>query len=281
MQDSLRIKSNPSHAIARLWIALSRKLIAIIVATSLLFLVASSHAEPLKPRKIGHENQTASDPVDPEPLRTSSLDAAQDRMAPTSVVRFEVPIRRIEDGERRNFIENCSAYAVQKTLEHYLFLSSWHCIDGYQRARQSPLVKHAGRSAQPTLGESGGNMKQDWLLMTAPQLAFDDSLTLTPLASQPVKEGEILYGFGWGGYARSSRSTPKVLTCRTIDVGRRLTLDCGFSKGDSGGLIARRINSGYEAVGIISAGDSSTVTYAYPISLLPARVSSQLLTIID
>jgi len=124
-------------------------------------------------------------------------------------------------------------------------------------------------------------MKQDWLLMTAPQLAFDNSLALTPLASQPVRTGEILYGFGWGGHAQSSRSSPKVLTCQAMEVGRRLTLDCGFSKGDSGGLVARRISSGYEAVGIISAGDSSTVTYAYPISALPKSVSSQLLTIID
>ena len=124
-------------------------------------------------------------------------------------------------------------------------------------------------------------MKQDWLLMTAPRIAFDNSLAPIPLASQPVEAGEILYGFGWGGHAQSSRSSPKVLTCRATEVGRRLTLDCGFSKGDSGGLIARRINTGYEAVGIISAGDSSTVTYAYPTSALPARVRAQLLTIID
>ena len=124
-------------------------------------------------------------------------------------------------------------------------------------------------------------MKQDWLLMTAPQLAFDNSLAPTPLASQPVKTGEILYGFGWGGHAQSARSSPNALTCQAMEVGRRLTLDCGFAKGDSGGLIARRTDSGYEAVGIISAGDSSTITYAYPISALPENVSSQLLIMSD
>ena len=45
-------------------------------------------------------------------------------------------------------------------------------------------------------------MQQDWLLMTAPKLAFEGSLTLTPLASQPVRAGELLYGFGWGGHAQ-------------------------------------------------------------------------------
>ena len=277
MQDSSHTKSNAAY----LWTAISRRLVVNIASTSLLFLVGSSQAEPRSTRDISPDHQKVSERTNPSPSRTSTVDAAQELIPPSSVVKFQVPIRRIEDGERRNFIENCSAYAVQKTPEDYLFLSSWHCIDGYQRFRKSLVVKHAGRSAHPTLGESGGNMKQDWLLMTAPQLAFDNSLAPTPLSSQPVETGEILYGFGWGGHAQSSRSSPKVLICQAMEVGRRLALDCGFSKGDSGGLIARRTDSGYEAVGIISAGDSSTVTYAYPISALPASVSSQLLTMID
>jgi len=255
-----------------------RKLFVIVVGASLLFLIANSEAEPRSTKAITPDRQNAFGTDTHFPKTAKRWKAEQELTTPRSVVKFEVPIRRIEDGKRRNFIENCSAYAVQKTSEYYLFLSSWHCIDGYQNTRKSPVVKHAGRSAQPTLGESGGNMKQDWLLLTAPQLAFDNSLAPTPLASQPVETGEILYGFGWGGHAQSSRSSPKVLTCQAMEVGRRLTLDCGLSKGDSGGLIARRTNSGYEAVGIISAGDSSTVTYAYPVSALPTSVSSQLLT---
>ena len=258
-----------------------RKLFVIVVGASLLFLIANSEAAPRSTKAITTDRQNAFVTDTHFPKTANRWEAEQELTTPRSVVKFEVPIRRIEDGKRRNFIENCSAYAVQKTSEHYLFLSSWHCIDGYQHTRKSSVVKHAGRSAQPTLGESGGIMKQDWLLLTAPKLAFGGSLTLTPLASQPVKTGEILYGFGWGGHAQSSRSSPKVLTCQAMEVGRRLTLDCGFSKGDSGGLIARRTNSGYEAVGIISAGDSSTVTYAYPVSALPTSVSSQLLTRID
>jgi len=277
VQDSSHTKSNATY----LWPPISRKLIDTIASASLFFLVASAQAEQSSTRGVTPDRQSVSDTANLSSPQTNISGVALDLIAPRSVVKFQVPIRRIEDGERRNFIENCSAYAVQKTPEDYLFLSSWHCIDGYQRFRKSLVVKHAGRSAHPTLGESGGNMKQDWLLMTAPQLAFDNSLAPTPLSSQPVETGEILYGFGWGGHAQSSRSSPKVLICQAMEVGRRLALDCGFSKGDSGGLIARRTDSGYEAVGIISAGDSSTVTYAYPISALPTSVSSQLLTMID
>ena len=281
MQDSSHIKSNTPCSIVHFSAVISRKLIVIVVGALLLFLTAKSQAEPRSTKAITPDHQTAFGTDTHFPKTGNRWEAEQELTTPRSVVKFEVPIRRIEDGKRRNFVENCSAYAVQKTPEYYLFLSSWHCIDGYQHTRKSPVVKHAGRSAQPTLGESGGNMKQDWLLLTAPQVAFDNSLAPTPLASQPVETGEILYGFGWGGHAQSSRSSPKVLTCQAMEVGRRLTLDCGFSKGDSGGLIARRTNSGYEAVGIISAGDSSTVTYAYPVSALPTRVSSQLLTMND
>ncbi len=213
--------------------------------------------------------------------RTNTIADQQEILSPDSVVKFEVPIRRIENGERRNFIENCSAYAVHKTFEHYLLLSSWHCIDGYQQSRNLPNIKHADITVKPALGESGGNMEQDWLLMSAPKDAFDDSLTLTPLASEPVRAGEMLYGFGWGGHTQVSRSAPKALICRAIEVGRLLTLDCGFSKGDSGGLVARRVNDGYQAVGIISTGDSATVTYAYPTATLPTRVSSKMRTFGD
>ena len=281
MQDSPHIKSNTPCPIVHFSVVISRKLIGIVVGASLLFLNANSEAEPRSTKALAPDRQNAFGTDTHIPKTAYQWDVEQELTSPRSVVKFEVPIRRIEDGERRNFIENCSAYAVQKTSEHYLFLSSWHCIDGYQQTRNSPIVKHAGRTAHPTLGESGGNMQQDWLLLTAPQLAFANSLAPTPLASQPVETGEILYGFGWGGHAQSSRSSPKVLTCQAMEVGRRLTLDCGFSKGDSGGLIARRTNSGYEAVGIISAGNSSTVTYAYPVSALPKRVSSQLLTMND
>ena len=281
VQDSPHTKSNTPCPIVHFSVVISRKLIVIVVGASLLFLIANSQAEPHSTKALTPDHQKGFGTDTHFPKTAYQWDVEQELTSPRSVVKFEVPIRRIEDGERRNFIENCSAYAVQKTSEHYLFLSSWHCIDGYQRFRKSLVVKHAGRSAQPTFGESGGNMKQDWLLMTAPLLAFDNSLAPTPLSSQPVETGEILYGFGWGGHAQSPQSSPKVLRCQAMEVGRMLTLDCGFSKGDSGGLIARRTNSGYEAVGIISAGDSSTVTYAYPVSALPASVSSQLMTMID
>mgnify|MGYP000120823675 FL=1 len=289
MQDSLNIKFNKNRAINVSWSAVVRRPLSSIFSALLTgslvlgFLVIGLLSSP---RVEGHSE---AEPAHPDAASIKHLSAkainaskvARELIPPSSVVKFEVPVRRIEQGERRNFIENCSAYAVQKTSEYVFFLSAWHCVDGFQRHHRLPVVKHAGRTVQPTLGESGGNMKRDWLLMTAPTGAFDDSLALTPLASEPVKAGEILHGFGWGGHAQTSRSTPKSLRCKAIEVGNLLTLDCGFSKGDSGGLMARKINDGYEAVGIISAGDSSTVTYAYPISALPPSLSSLLFALKD
>lgn len=214
-------------------------------------------------------------------MDTPDVSVEREIHPPQSVVKFDVPIQRLEEGERRNFIEHCSAYAVHKTAKHYAFLSSWHCVDGYQQTRNAPILNHAGSIAKPTLLEAGGSMEQDWLLMTVPEQAFGETLTLTPIAQEPVKLGEVLYGFGWGGHAQISRSSPKALICRANAVGTQLALDCGFAKGDSGGLIARRVNGKYEAVGIISAGDASTITYAYPISVLPRSVSSQIVSSTD
>ena len=203
---------------------------------------------------------------------TASLQIQAQGTAITSVVKLTVPIQRIENHKRRNFIENCSAYAVKKTAQHYVFLSSWHCIDGLYDRLKLPKITHAGTTISPTLGESGGNMDEDWLILRTPNDVFSDSLALAYPASEKVRKGETLYGFGWGGHLQSPASVPRELTCLTLDVGRKLTLNCGFTKGDSGGLVARKVQGRYEAVGIISAGDSSTITYAYPLSALPQQL---------
>ena len=203
---------------------------------------------------------------------TASLQIKAQGTAITSVVKLTVPIQRIENHKRRNFIENCSAYAVKKTAQHYVFLSSWHCIDGFYDRLNLPTITHAGTTISPTLGESGGNMDEDWLILRTPNDVFSDSLALAYPASEKVRKGETLYGFGWGGHLQSPASVPRELTCLALDVGRKLTLNCGFTKGDSGGLVARKVQGRYEAVGIISAGDSSTITYAYPLSALPQQL---------
>lgn len=193
-----------------------------------------------------------------------------------SVVKLAVPIKRIEQGTRRAFIENCTAFAVSRTDEHHLFLSSWHCVDGLQNRLHTPEITHAGSTVASELKETGGSMREDWLLMTAPSHAFAETIIPTPLSGEPVKLGERLYGFGWGGHRKAQLTSPKALPCIALEVGPRLTLDCVFSKGDSGGLIAREKNGAYEAVGIISAGDSTSTTFAYPTSSLPKQVLDEL-----
>lgn len=194
----------------------------------------------------------------------------------SSVVKFTVPIKRIEKGQRRAFIEHCSAFAVGKTTDHLLFLSSWHCIDGLQGRLDSPEISYAGRTEVSEIRESGGSMSEDWLLIRASSNAFNEPITLTQLSPAPVTLGETLYGFGWGGHRKSQITAPKVLPCPVVEVGPKLTLDCAFAKGDSGGLIARKKGGAYEAVGIISAGDSTSITFAFPVANLPHQVLAQI-----
>ena len=287
MQGSGHIKFNPKkttlpphtrNVVLFSWMSVSRIVTTPVLSFLTLLCVAQTQAASREANGIS--------PVQPDAPTVSSatvntLEVSPGHALPQSVVKFEVPIQRIENGERRNFIENCTAYAVQKTAEHYLFLSSWHCVDGYKEGRNSPRVYHAANMAKPILLESGGSINRDWLLMMAPKDAFGESLSLTPPSPDPVKKGETLYGFGWGGYEQRARASLKSLTCKAMEVDAQLTLGCVFAKGDSGGLIARKINGKYEAVGVISSGDSSTVTYAYPIATLPPDVRSQILRISD
>ena len=57
---------------------------------------------------------------------TASLQIKAQGTAITSVVKLTVPIQRIENHKRRNFIENCSAYAVKKNSPALRLLADAH-----------------------------------------------------------------------------------------------------------------------------------------------------------
>ena len=210
-------------------------------------------------------------------LQTYPSHTSAEPLITNSVVKLKVPIQRIEDGLRRHFTENCSAFITLGTEEHYLVLSSWHCIDGYQTLKQAPQLIVADRTFNATIEESGQSMADDWLLAKISRHDMAKPIVPVHPTIKPVTRGEIVYGFGWGGGVSETGTTPKKLVCRVTEAGHPIALDCGFRKGDSGGLIARINEDRYEAVGIISAGDSDSTTLAFPIADLPKQVWTRLL----
>lgn len=194
---------------------------------------------------------------------------AQQLAQHVSVLPFNVSLQRIEGPSRRHFSERCSAFFVGFDDREAMLLSAWHCIDGQLSPLRQPTVSVGGNTVEVTIIESGHTMDQDWLVMRAPRAAFT-SLTPIKVSKRPVANDETLIAIGWGRETDWTDIEPSTLECPVISTSSSLTLRCGLTKGDSGGVVARQLKNGQlEAVGIISSGDSISLSYAFPSWRLP------------
>ena len=183
-------------------------------------------------------------------LMFSTSASAQHLAQHASVLPLEVSLQRIEGQSRRHFSERCSAFFVGFDDREAILLSAWHCIDGQLSSLRQPTVSVQGNTVEVIIIESGKAMDRDWLVMRAPRAAFT-SLTPIRVSKRRVASGESL-------------------DCPVISAGSALTLRCGLTKGDSGGVVARQLEDGQlEAVGIISSGDSISLSFAFPSWRLP------------
>ena len=202
-------------------------------------------------------------------LMFSTRASAQQLSQYASVLPLEVSLQRIEGQSRRHFSERCSAFFVGFDDREAILLSAWHCIDGQLSPLRQPTVSVRGTTVEVTIIESGKTMDRDWLVMKAPRAAFS-SLTPIRVSKRPVADDESLIAIGWGRQTNWTDIDASALECPVISTNSSLTLHCGLTKGDSGGVVARLLENGQlEAVGIISSGDSISLSYAFPSWRLP------------
>ena len=202
-------------------------------------------------------------------LMFSTSASAQHLAQHASVLPLEVSLQRIEGQSRRHFSERCSAFFVGFDDREAILLSAWHCIDGQLSSLRQPTVSVQGNTVEVIIIESGKAMDRDWLVMRAPRAAFT-SLTPIRVSKRPVASDESLIAIGWGRGTDWTDIEASALDCPVISAGSALTLRCGLTKGDSGGVVARRLEDGQlEAVGIISSGDSISLSFAFPSWRLP------------
>ena len=197
-----------------------------------------------------------------------------------AIVKIEVPIVRRIEGYPRHFLERCSATIVSPGPRP-LLISAWHCFDGHD-ALGSPatLLTDSGPIALELVA-SGGSMKHDWAVLRA-TVGWAPH-TWIPIAPVRAKRGSRISA---AGFSRSSAPDFNVAAnhedrsliidpdCRVTAAGPPpLASSCVIQRGASGGAILGRTQSGgLRVFGIISAGDSETVSYFYPTDLLSSRV---------
>ena len=205
----------------------------------------------------------------------------------SAIVRLEIPVIRSVGGRMRHFTEHCSATTITPG-PNTLLLSAWHCFEDYA-ATQGPIqlfAQHSPESPLPVrLIISGGSMSADWAILTPVTSTVIGAWI--PLSSHPAQRGTRVIAAGFAPTTDSSRSeepgeTPPsrglmydpdcVVIVATSQPARS---DCVAKKGASGGAILRRTASGsVRVVGVISAGDGTSVSYFHPTDELINRVRS-------
>ena len=104
-----------------------------------------------------HIDAQTTDPRTPLPTHTRPWHKA--------IGHLQVPITRFEGDRRRHFTEHCSATSVTPG-PHPIFVTAWHCLDGYDALLRPMLLTIGQREPVPMrVLASGGSMSADWALL--------------------------------------------------------------------------------------------------------------------
>ena len=201
-----------------------------------------------------------------------------------AIGHLQVPITRFESGRRRHFTEHCSATSVTPG-PHPIFVTAWHCLDGYDSLLRPMLMTIGQREPVPMrVLASGGSMSADWALLRTDEPIED--LHWIPLSADRLRKGTKVSAAGIAHVMISSEqaedtpSTQRRLLihseCEVTDARSDHAIsNCVARPGASGGAILSRTDSGSVRLsGVISAGDGESVVLYYPADALFKRVQS-------
>ena len=198
-----------------------------------------------------------------------------------ALYQLSVPVTRLTEGRMRHFTEHCTTVAVTPGPKS-LFVSAWHCFEDYRSTIASIQMvdPHTATTISMKLLETGGSMQEDWALLT-PESPFLVASWI-PISTTPNHIGQPLIAAGFAPVSEANQSSPDSIerhlladmACSVIDASSHPPAsDCMAKKGASGGAMIALTDSGSARLqGIISAGDSETVSYFYPASSLIHRL---------
>ena len=221
-----------------------------------------------------HVDAQTTDPRTPLPAHTRPWHEA--------IGHLQVPITRFEAAVDATSPNTARPPAFTRT--HPIFVTAWHCLDGYDALLRPMLLTIGQREPVPMrVLASGGSMSADWALLRTNEPVED--LHWIPLSADPLHIGTKISAAGIAPIEISSDQR-----ARTPSTQRRLLIhaecevtdaysnngisNCVARPGASGGAILSRTHSGSVRLsGVISAAMASVVLY-YPADALFRRVQS-------
>ena len=195
----------------------------------------------------------------------------------SAMALIRVPVSRYREGHMRHFTEHCTAIAVTPG-PRALYLSAWHCFDGYSHTLGQIEMVLRGQAMSMTLLSSGGSMAEDWAILRATDTDYVPPTWVPVLGEQlSARQSLMAAGFGTPPDTENASAARRLLfdpDCTLAESeGRPHATNCVARKGSSGGAILARTASGSPRLaGIISAGDGSHLSFFYPASVLSNRL---------
>lgn len=205
-----------------------------------------------------------------------------------AVGKLEVPGVRYQDGYGSHRRENCSATLVNRraTRRSDTLLTAWHCLEDYRDLSRPITVtlKTAGGeliTREAWRAADGGGMYADWaVLKLLRPIARED---VEPLLVHPGRADSALpvtmagysgdHGLGAGGKALTYDYDCRI----TRQASRDSESDCRAFKGASGGAVIQLDGKGEARIcGVISRGDSISVSYFVPLERFRAAINQYL-----
>jgi len=183
-----------------------------------------------------------------------------------AIGRLAVPGDRYTGGQRRQFVEDCSATLVtrRRGLPADTIITAWHCLENY-RDLSKPIVFTLPTSDGPLVREAyrladGGGMHADWAILRlygAVPAGRADALIIHPHRPDPNLP-IAMAGFSRDGDSRGEDrwlSFDPDCSITTWDP-RSADTDCSAGKGASGGAVVQLFGEGEAGLcGVISEGD--------------------------
>lgn len=228
------------------------------------------------------EMRSSAEEIDPN---AASSEQQYMQRALQTVGRLLVPNVRYENGYAKHFDERCSATLVSlraNAPQSRFILSAWHCVEHYRDLSRTLMFTRPGAAARSArIVASGGNMQNDWALLKLdkplpnPMFINDTGMRMRMQSDTP---NLVMAGF--------PKDQPQALSpvlvsgcTNTGFAGDDLRSSCVITRGASGGAVFAKSdtpNGDLILVGVISRGDSESISIYVPVARFRSRLASYL-----
>ncbi len=205
-----------------------------------------------------------------------------------AIGKLTVPAVQYQGGYPSHHRENCSATLVSEAPGRRAdtLLTAWHCLEDYRDLSRPITVTLRGADGGAIVREAyraadGGGMHADWAVLKLSRAVSSEEVVALPVHPGLADRGLPIIMAGYSGDEGLGAAGQAL----TYDEGCRITgqqpgeseSDCRAFKGASGGAVVQLAPDGKARLcGVISRGDSASVSYFVPLDKFRSAVNRYL-----